>query len=624
MKTIKNILGLLLALVVATTFNSCDNEVIYEPAEKLDSEQVYFPSSNPKAFDIDLEASSLDIALARVNTEGALTVDLEISIQKVGEEEEVDGENENGEAVAAEEAAVLLIPTTVSFEDGEATATLTVTYDPADFEFEDFYDVVISIAGDATSTPYGIHSYEVKIGLPAPWESLGMATYQEDLLTALFGVDNLIYEVEIQEHALQPGLYRLVNPYGEAYENNDEGDWDDSRDWYLEINAEDPECVYMLVQPLGVDWGYGMMHAGSLGGFYKEYRGWTNAEIKARGYAGTLENGVITFPESAMLFGMAEYGGFDLNAGKGLYTGNGDGLSRVALPGYVLADYSLDIAYAGKYMDAKDNVLGVRCQIVEAGEDIEYMRVAVVQGTDVDGAAEAILDETIESVLVKRVDGYFQVDPVLVPFADEPEDGKYIIVAVGFNKDDEDQALAVSQFTYTALAGQEQWTAKFIGLYDYDLLFTGQTENTLYQSDDDPSRWKIDDWGISGSDFIFTFDGETGEIEILEQEIDFEHPNYGTMYVQELSVYAGDPSLPKSYYEDGQFHFAIVYFVDAGTTADWYGIETFTLTAQASVKSSAPAISTDAVKVNNLSTKIQSSISPKQLKRNVSSLQVVR
>ncbi len=48
------------------------------------------------------------------------------------------------------------------------------------------------------------------------------------------------YMVEVEESMTQPGLYRLVNPYGAAFPYNEPGDYDADNNYYLTINAVDP------------------------------------------------------------------------------------------------------------------------------------------------------------------------------------------------------------------------------------------------------------------------------------------------------------------------------------------------------------------------------------------------
>lgn len=551
MKIIKNISGILLALVAMTTFYSCSEEVEYTPAEKLDSEQVYFPTSNSSTINLSSVEQSFQIAIMRGKTGDAVTVPLTVTA----------------------ESGLYGIPNSVTFAQGESTGVITITYDPDAVGFDNYTTIKLSIGSEGYTSPYGLAEYTINVGIPAPWKSLGKGIFIEDFVSALFGVNNIPYQVEIQENQLTPGFFRLVNPFGAAYPYNDPGDWDESKDWYFEIHAEDPTAVYINVQDLGFDWGYGMMRGGSLAGYYIA-RGQTLEDVKAAGYTGTYKNGVITFPADVLLFAMAAY-----NNG-GLYTANGNGAFTVAMPGVVLADYSLEVAYAGKYTDAKDNIAGVLAEILEAGADVESVRLAVVEGADVAAAAEGIADGSIKAVEVAA-----KATTVNIPFATAPVAGRYTIVAVAY-AGGEAQAVASAEFKYTPPTS-ETWTARSTGDYVYSLFFTDANDNpvtdpdlTLYQSDADPNRWKIEHWGYD-VDFIFTYNVATGEVLVADQEIGYVHPSYGAVMVDDMVDYTGGTNYGKSYYADGVFHFAVIYYVSAGNFG--YGEETFTITGAASV-----------------------------------------
>lgn len=160
---------------------------------------------------------------------------------------------------------------------------------------------------------------------PEKFKSLGTGLYTEDFLFGLFnGLENVTYEVEIEESEDNPGKYRLVNPYGAAYPFNAEGDYDASQDYYMVIDAQDPASVYIPLQGVGCDWGYGEWEVYSLAAYYLD-NGKTAEEVKAAGYFGTLADGVITFPESSLLITSSGLGGY--------YTGNTAGAFKVVLPG---------------------------------------------------------------------------------------------------------------------------------------------------------------------------------------------------------------------------------------------------------------------------------------------------
>lgn len=165
---------------------------------------------------------------------------------------------------------------------------------------------------------------------PEKFKSLGMGLYTEDFLYGLFnGMENLTYEVEVQESEDNPGKYRLVNPYGAAFPYNEEGDYDATQDYYMVIDAQDPEGVYIPLQGVGCDWGYGEWTVYSYAAYYLD-NGYTAEQVKEAGLFGTLADGVITFPEKSLLITASGLGGK-------LYTGNTAGAFKVVLPSAVPA-----------------------------------------------------------------------------------------------------------------------------------------------------------------------------------------------------------------------------------------------------------------------------------------------
>ncbi len=165
------------------------------------------------------------------------------------------------------------------------------------------------------------------------WTSLGNCQYTDDFIASVFGEeeDCLTWEVEIQESDEQSGLYRLVYPYDGKYPYNEEyddgtADWDKSKTYYLEINACDPDGVYITEQETGMDWGYGMISVWSMADYYMS-NGYSFDEVKAAGMCGTLKDGVITFPQNELIVSMANY-----FSGTLLY-GNYYGKFKVVLPG---------------------------------------------------------------------------------------------------------------------------------------------------------------------------------------------------------------------------------------------------------------------------------------------------
>jgi len=420
MKKIINILGVVLVLIGMTTLYSCqDDAPDYSPSEKIDSEQVYFPSTNSSKVALSSVENSFDIVIARVKTDNAITVPLTIS----GNDGLYD------------------IPSSVNFAQGESKASIKVNYDTDEIGFDNFSDLTISINDQYTSV-YGKSEYLFNIGIPAPWKSLGEATYFDDLLNAFYGTGIPEYKIEIQENLLQPGLFRLVNPYGEAYPHNDPGDWDDSQDWYFEINAVDPTAVYINVQESGMDWGDGMLSFGSIAAL-RMSQGKTLEEVKEDGLTGTFENGVITFPVGSLVISEAGY-----NDGA-LYGTNGNGAFMVIMPGTVLSDYSIEVNYIGRYINLKDSSYVVAD--VKFGDDVESAKLALVASDITDSQSfdeivEGINDGSIESIDIDKSGSY--------NIACE-EDGDYLLVAVSYDEDGDAQEADSDSFEYTVNGGTD-------------------------------------------------------------------------------------------------------------------------------------------------------------------------
>ena len=130
-------------------------------------------------------------------------------------------------------------------------------------------------------------------GAASPWKSLGMGLYTEGLVADMYGIQSLTYEVEIKESTEKPGLYRIMDPYGEAwgYASANKSTPCD----YLEVNACDPEGVYIEPQMIGVNLDGTELGMASMGGYYLA-NGNSFEDVKEYGYMGTLKDGVITLP----------------------------------------------------------------------------------------------------------------------------------------------------------------------------------------------------------------------------------------------------------------------------------------------------------------------------------------
>ena len=418
MKALKNIFYGLLGMVAVVSVASCSDSPDYEEAAVPTNEQVYFPNTNPQELRLSGSETSFDIAVKRANTNGALTVALDV-----------------------EGDSLLTIPSSVSFADGQEEAKLTVGYNLATLGYDNPQDVTIALRDSILGTPYGISSYKVNVMIPSPWTSLGRATITDDIMSHWWAVNNVQFTAEIQENDLAPGFYRLVNAYTSEFPYNDPGDFDDTQDkfWF-----EDTK--------LGLNWGYGDIYA------------WSRADwALSRGndptpWYGTLKNGEITFPAGGILVHMTEYND------NGLYAANDHGMFSVLLPGYVKADYSAAVAYAGIFTDKEETVYAVAD--LELGPDATDVK-AVVMPQDVDAAAAA---DAIAAGELEATD--VQAGRIQVPFnAEELGGPKYQVIVVVI-ADGEAKTVATTNFEYYGGGDANPWQSLGTGYYTDDAVVT--------------------------------------------------------------------------------------------------------------------------------------------------------
>ncbi|MCQ2196037.1 MAG: hypothetical protein MJZ60_00765 [Bacteroidaceae bacterium] len=195
-------------------------------------------------------------------------------------------------------------------------------------------------------------------GNASPWQSLGIGLFTDDIVGPLFGASASTYEVEIMESSEKPGLYRVMNPYSNKVYPLAEDDCAEDG-LYLEIDAQDPEGVFIELQDLGFDWGPGAMAFESEGASYLA-EGYSFDLIKEKGFFGTLKDGVITLPVLTNSNGIP-YQGYLFVGEKVYLTGKGD--FKVVLPSAVPAGVKVANKFAVKKTRSARKLCGEKYQI---------------------------------------------------------------------------------------------------------------------------------------------------------------------------------------------------------------------------------------------------------------------
>ncbi len=418
----KNIFKTILMMAVLPFMAlSCAPEEVFNPGEP-DLEGcygVYFPTQDASgSHAIDPSApKTVEFVVKRLVKDDEITVPVEVTASEEG----------------------IFEVSELTFADGQTESKIKVTFNKAQAGVN--YSLSLGISDPEYAHVYGSNpnfiNYSVII---ERYDLLGKALYREDLLTALFNVPNLEWEVEVYTKETQPGVYFLKNVYQPGIcplidDKDENGNPLPVETTYMEIDASNPAKVLFPFQYLGlvINPQYGECAAASLA----PEAGFNVTE----GVYGTLSANIIEFPAKGLLFGMSLYDDF------GFYYANADGMFRVALPGAVLTDYTIS-------MKAGFASQGQQPIAFTFGADVAQIKFMVYEGVLNAGAiAEKVKDvkknENASVVTKPAADEEGNVPPAVAAVT-LPATGEYTIVAVGYDDDGEAQSDASLIITYVA------------------------------------------------------------------------------------------------------------------------------------------------------------------------------
>lgn len=513
---------MVLVSLVAFAISSCTSDYDYTGAPKVANE-VYFSNTQQSKIELSKSNSSFVVTLHRVETKGELTVLLNYT---------------------PDEGSIFSVPNHVTFADGEAEAPITITYNPEDLQYGTYNGGTISVANEDYDTTYGIGSFTFKAGA-TEWMDINtnksIGAFRDDAISTLLGIEPPTFDVKIQKSVVEEGKYRILNPYkawADEYAEKNEATYDDA-DHYWIINATDPDYVYMEPCETGVDLGLGAVTATSFVANYLS-QGVTLDKIKAAKpeLFGKLEKGVITMPAKSLLLLMGDKG----------YYGGTNGLFSVALPGNVIANYSVEAAYKGRFTDANDNDFAQVTMTLS--NDVAKVKYALVPASsDLNATVSGIIDGSVASEEVSAS------GDVQVPF---DETGKYVLVMVLYNANDEAVGSDVLNLSLkSSKDAAEVWNdvaagTVTIGVKSYGSIFYQEdpgvlmgkpvvTEGVLSQSGSDPTKFRITPFADDKTPLEFTV-AEDGTITVETQETGLGTQDGTAILVTDIVTYFGADS----------------------------------------------------------------------------------
>lgn len=565
---------MVLLSLVAFAISSCTSDYDYTGAPKVANE-VYFSNTQESKIELSKSNSSFVITLHRVKTEGEQTVLLNYT---------------------PDEGSIFSVPNHVTFADGKAEAPITITYNPENLQYGTYNGGTISVASEDCDTTYGIGSFTFKAGA-TEWMDItsnkSMGAFRDDAISSLLGIDLPTFDVKIQKSVVEEGKYRILNPYkawADEYAEKNEATYDDA-DHYWIINATDPDYVYVEPCETGVDLGLGAVTATSFVANYLS-QGVTLDKIKTAKpeLFGKLEKGVITMPAKSLLLIM----------GDKMYYGGINGLFSVALPGNVIANYSVEAAYKGRFTDANDNDFAQVTMTLS--NDVAKVKYALVPASsDLNATVSGIVDGSVASQEVSAS------GDVQVPF---DETGKYVLVMVMYNANDEAVGSDVLNLSLkSSKDAAEVWNdvaagTVTIGVKSYgSILFQKDpgvlmgepvvTEGVLSQSGSDPTKFRITPFAVEKAPLEFTV-AEDGSITVETQETGLALQDGTAILVTDIVTYLGaDSDTGKLFASKGfiskndnskKFYTFFNIYTDASDNAFAFESDTFEVTDEGNAK----------------------------------------
>ena len=448
MKILSRILSIALLLPALSVFVSCSEEQDgYVPAPQEKGAQVYFNSDNASSFTVTDVQNTFELSLGRVDTAETANYDLK---------------------VVADEATLPLfnIPGAVAFEEGEAFAKIACSANTADMEYDKTYTVKVCVANAQDATLYGMDTLTISVTCPAPWKSLGKAKFAENFLDG----SGTYYDVEIQQNELAPNNFRLVEPYAEIL-------GDIAVDKYLEFfilpaGSEFADFTTDAEYVIFNDYNMGQWNSNYAEDIFAlhPYRlGRTPDKWNYNVVLEYQENGLPGEVSLAPLYYLFEQGG-----GWDKTTAN---TISILFPGYVKADYSASVEFAGIFT-AKDGAIYATGNLA-LGADASDVK-AVVMPADADAAAvaDAIAAGELEATDV-------EAGRIEVPFNAEELGGNNFQIIVVVLADGAVKSVASSSFEYFG-GGTNPWQSLGTGIYTDDVLVP------LFYKDGAPVSYEVE------------------------------------------------------------------------------------------------------------------------------------
>lgn len=561
---------------------SCTEEYEYDGVGAWDATENY----NNVAFAVASEEIELEptaetkytFTMTRANTAAEAVVPFEIT-------ENTDGVFEVGQVKFA--AGDSVATGTVSFNNAEVGKPYTLKLSVTDPNFVSQY---------SKGTVYSLTVNRVKWN-PAGFVELegqrydGYAMYTDDIVTGMWGVENLSFPTLLQERDDKPGYFRLINTYGNnwGYVPAGYATFDDSRDWYILIDATDPEKVFIPTAcNTGMDfqpqYGYGNIYVHSMAGRRIEQ----GREAEAAPYYGTYKNGKITFPTEALLVTDAS------TLSQGFYAANKSGKFELVIDptldpykASIATDFEWEALYTGAFTSEQLNVTGSAtlykgtcvvntdaCDSVFAAEygtayciESPYAEGYNLFFSVLDGKVKTISGYEVQSTGLSAMgaDVFAKINQGTSSFSDTE-----VVLNITFQNADGSIVYGTANETLSNIT----YTPVGLGTYTYVALASQPTpvpDFVMSKRDDKEDVYCIEQWAgpLGGTaNLIFTWNKETNKCTLPTQSTTLMSQS-GEVFISDIAYYVGDAKYYEAYpcvYDPATktFTFTVFYHIASG------------------------------------------------------------
>jgi hypothetical protein len=462
MKINKLLLGFVSLLAIA--LSGCSDDDDFSRAT-IEGNQVYFSNELSTSLTTPKSTSTVNIPVNRIKTAEAITVPL---------------------TVTKPSSSIYNIPSSVSFAAGDSVAYIPVTYNPDDVTYGKYEDITITIGDSTYTTPYGYSTITVSAGAEewGAWQnynSVGTANFEYSQFWS--GVDADL-PFQVRQSVIDPNKYQFRIQKCMA-----------GIDFVMNYDEASGHVTFDNTFTGYNHATYGKVYVCEYNYYVENVQG-KKLDESQRVY-GSFDkvNGIITLP---VVYYVSD----------GVF---GNGNEYIYLNGFNRADYSVDVVYTGKLINAK-NVPSILANVT-LGADCTSANVALVPGKEA-----ALTEAVIDSIANGTYAGVQEVDKSgQVSFdASQLEDGDYTIVAVSFGGG-QAQNYATAAVSYSTGGSKTiKWKVVASGVYTFgaktlsdgasSIFDNGSTaEATLYQDPDNPKSYKISPW-TEKADLLFTVD----------------------------------------------------------------------------------------------------------------------